>query len=308
MLVTGSFGNTVDFDPGPGINNKSTNGGLDSYLLKFDTEGDFSWVQTWGSTSQDSARLVETDASDNIYLTGVFRESADFDPGPGQEIHTSNGYYDCYLSKFSSAGVHQWTKTWGGTTGDFDEANGLSVCDLTGKLHVTGWFADVVDFDPGPGVDSHTSNGYRDLYINTFNLDGNFLWAVSWGGSDDTFEESFEVTHNQTGDVFVTGFFGDADVDFDPGTGVDLQSSNGLQDAFLIKFDSNGNYKWSRVWGGFEDDRGHGVGVDLFGDIYCTGYFNDSVNFAPCDEFPAIDVTNGNNDAFLVKFKSDGCW
>ena len=78
----GNFSNTVDFDPGPGVYNLTSNGKLDIFITKFTNSGDFVWAKSLGSTGDDDGRSIALDTFGNVYVTGQFSESVDFDPGP----------------------------------------------------------------------------------------------------------------------------------------------------------------------------------------------------------------------------------
>ena len=49
------------------------------------------------------------DASGNVYTTGFFQGTVDFDPGPGVDEHTAFGGFDVFVTKLDSAGDHVWT-------------------------------------------------------------------------------------------------------------------------------------------------------------------------------------------------------
>jgi hypothetical protein len=127
------------------------------------------------------------DGSDNVYLTGYFRGTADFDPGSGVDNHTSAGLEDIFLTKINFDGTYDLTTTIGGTDQDF----GLSVAvDDNVNVYVTGYFSGTVDFDPGSGIDNHTSAGFEDIYLTKFRLVGFVVTPASvttTGAGDTTF-------------------------------------------------------------------------------------------------------------------------
>ena len=78
-----------------------------------------------------------------------------------------------------------------------------------------------------------------------------------------------------------------------------LTPNAGYSDIFLAKFDSNGNHKWSKRFGGSIDDYGYSVSVDSSGNIYGTGYFEDSnVDFGGCP----LSSAGGSVDIYLIKY------
>ncbi|MDQ3047957.1 MAG: hypothetical protein M3R27_10445, partial [Bacteroidota bacterium] len=82
LLIAGTFGGSVDFDPGPGI--FSLNGGYrDIFILKLDSAGNFLWVRQFGSIQGEYSVALTLDENDNILVTGNFSDSVDFDPGVG---------------------------------------------------------------------------------------------------------------------------------------------------------------------------------------------------------------------------------
>ncbi len=302
VYITGRFNGTVDFDPDGG-DPRNSNGEADIFLSKFDSSGSFEWAQTWGGSNYEYGRGVAVDGSGKVYVTGHFRGTADFDPGGG-DPHTSNGYWDVFLSKFDSSGNFEWARTWGGP--DADWGNGVAA-DGSGDVYVTGFSSGTVEFDPGGG-DPHTSNGIGDVFLSKFGSSGNFKWARTWGGSESDWGN--EVAADGAENVYVTGWF-QGFVEFDPGGG-DLHTSNGSCDVFLSKFDSSGNSVWARTWGASDLDYGNGVATDGSGNIYVTGYFEDTADFAPtgppCNDDPDEHSSNGSWDVFLTKHLPNGCW
>jgi hypothetical protein len=120
-----------------------------------------------GGTDQDIGRSVAVDGSDNVYITGSFRVTADFDPGAGTDNHTAVGEEDIFLTKINSDGSYDLTETMGGTNQDFGQS--VTVDDDV-NVYLTGYFSGTVDFDPGAGTDNHTSAGFEDIYLAKFRL------------------------------------------------------------------------------------------------------------------------------------------
>ena len=181
------------------------------------------------------------DGSGNAYVTGRFSETVDFDPGSGVDNHTSNGQDDVFLSKLDSSGDFVWARTWGGNNWvmAIDSGNGVAV-DSSGSVYVTGQFWNTVDFDPGSGIDNHTSNGWPSDFLSKFDSSGTFQWAETWGGGGDGVGLE-SVAADGAGSVYVTGDFRDT-VDFDPSSDVDNHISNGNIDVFLVKFLPDGSW------------------------------------------------------------------
>ncbi len=309
VYVAGAFCGTADFDPGPGVDEHTANGNIDSFICKFNANGDYLWGRVWGCEVQDYSYGVASGDSGEVYVTGRFIFTVDFDPGPDTVQRTSVGLYDVFISKFDSDGQFQWVQTWGGENyngSGGDRGYGVTL-DNAGDVYITGSFGETCDFDPGPGITEYTAE-FRDVFLSKFDPDGVFIWARTWGDSSshDWDDSGYGVAVDVSGNAYVTGSYG-GNGDFDPGPGTDIQTSNGELDIFLSKFDTNGNYQWARTWGGEEEDIGYAVALDIYGNPFVVGDFQETVDF---DAGTGVDVhiSNGYYDAFLTKFTPDGTW
>lgn len=304
VYVTGHFCLTVDFDPGPGVDNRTVIGGADVFLCKYDSSGNYLWTRTWGGTHADYGHAVVVDSSNDVYVTGFFEYTVDFDPGSGQDNRTSKGIADAFLSKFSSSGNYYWAKDWGGNGSD--QGWGLSL-DSSGNVYVAGSFSGgTVDFDPGPEVDNKTTVGSYDAFLSKFASSGAYVWAQTWGGN--SFDYAFDVAVDNSNNILVCGYFMNV-ADLDPGAGVDLHTSKGQFDVFLIKFAPPGSYIWAKSWGGTLRDIGLDVAIDYYDNVYITGYYEGNADFDPgTGEY--YQNSNGLSDVFLSKLNSSGafCW
>lgn len=110
IYTTGSFEGTADFDPGGGIYNLTSEGGADIFISKLDPTGNFYWAKNIGSTNQDRGVSIAVDAFENLYITGYFTGTVDFDPGSGIYNLVSKGSNDIFVAKFTSMGELVWAK------------------------------------------------------------------------------------------------------------------------------------------------------------------------------------------------------
>jgi hypothetical protein len=302
VYVTGLFYGAVDFDPGPGVDEHTSNGVGDIHLTKFDSDGDFVWARTWGGDNiagdPDIGYEVAVDDSGGIYVAGIFQGPADLDPGPGVDEHTSDGTA-VFLSKFDSNGDFIWARTWECVMRD--NVGGIAV-DGSGAIYVTGYFYYTQDFDPGPGIDNHTPVDGHDAFLSSFDLDGNYNWARTWGGPND--EYGCGVTVDSLKNIYVAGQFQNT-ADFDPGPGVDERTSCGGDDIFLSKFKPAGEFMWALTWGGLANDGAHGVSVDSLDDVLVTGDFWGTADLDP-GQGTDNRTSNGKEDAYLIKLDSEG--
>jgi hypothetical protein len=116
----------------------------------------FGFASHIGAEAQDAGQAVATDAAGNVYVTGNFSGTADFDPGPATCNLTSAGGYDVFVAKYSSAGALLWARRLGGVGDDYGK--GIAVAS-DGSVCTTGYFGGTADFDPGPGTFNLTGGG-----------------------------------------------------------------------------------------------------------------------------------------------------
>ncbi|MBN4071196.1 SBBP repeat-containing protein, partial [Crocinitomix catalasitica] len=114
------------------------------------------WAISVGGTNTDVGSSISTDSYGNVYVTGNYEGTVDFDSGAGTTNLTSNGSSEIFIMKLNVDGDLIWAKSVGGT--GYDHGNSIT-SDLLGNIFVTGYYEGVADFDPGVATFSLTSNG-----------------------------------------------------------------------------------------------------------------------------------------------------
>jgi hypothetical protein len=295
VLTTGIINGTVDFDPGTGTFNLTSAGGGDIFISKLDAMGNFVWAKSIGSAGSDSGESLAVDASGNVYTTGYFQGTVDFDPGPGTQNLFSFDDRDIYISKLDASGNFVWAKQIGGASYDIGYA--IKV-DAAGNVYTAGFFQGTVDFDPGMNIHNLVSSGMTDVFISKLDAAGDFVWAKCLGGSGSDWSQSLVI--DASANVYLTGYF-EGTVDFNAGTGTHNLTSAGGFDIFVIKLDYWGSFVWAGKMGGTGNDYGISVSADVSGNVYTTGYFQGTADFDPGANTENL-VSAGDFDIFIVKF------
>ncbi|MEZ4686992.1 MAG: hypothetical protein R3B47_13260 [Bacteroidia bacterium] len=146
---------------GSDLNNPSFS--FDPFIYKLDAGGNTVWSKKIADgTGQVHAGRLTIDASGNIYTTGGFNGTLDFDPGPGTTNLTSAGGYDIFILKLDALGGLAWAKRMG--SGDADEGAYIAL-DGSRNIYTSGQFSGTVDFDPGPQVHNLTIVGTGHTFI-----------------------------------------------------------------------------------------------------------------------------------------------
>lgn len=228
VYFAGGFTNAIDFDPGASSFIMSSAGLDDIYVLKLDAAGNFQWSKRWGAAGTDKAFALEVDDAGNVYTTGHYYFTVDFDPGPGIVNHTST-FNGAFISKLDASGNLVFAKTLSG-----GKSIGHDIkLDSSLNIYLSGHFSETVDFDPGPGIHNLTGG-----HMFTLKLDnnGNFRWAADYVNTTNVFYQSIynSIAIDIYKNVYQAGSF-PTTVDFDPGPGSTELTPVGFWDMYMFK-------------------------------------------------------------------------
>ena len=242
-------------------------GSSDAYLRKYGTDGNELWTRQFGTRAIDVARGVGVDVAGNLYVVGYKWGSL-----PHQ---TRSGRADGFVVKYDSEGNEVWTRQFG--TASSDSARGADV-DRDGNLYVVGW--------TGRNLPGQTDFGRADAYLRKYDGDGNELWTRQFGTRE--IDVAHGVVIDGLGNPYVVG----ETHGVLPG-----QIRLGKADAYLRKYDTDGNEIWTRQFGTQEVDVAFAISVDGSGNVYVVGASEGTL--------PGR-TEMGGWDTFARKFDSNG--
>jgi hypothetical protein len=295
VYICGFYQSTMDFDPGAGTTNLTSAGNYDAFFAKYASDGSLIWAKSIGGTLGDYTNSIVIDASSNVYITGVYSGTSDFDPGAGTTNMISNGGYDSFFAKYASDGSLIWAKSIGGASNDLTY---FITLDASVNIYVTGYYSGTSDFDPGAGTTNLTSAGTEDGFFAKYATDGSLIWAKSIGST--SIDEGISIVCDASSNVYMTGLFSGT-VDFDPSAGTTNMTSNGGYDSFFAKYASDGSFVWAKSVGGVGNDKSNSIVVNTSGEIYITGQYANTADFDP-----SAGTTNltsaGSTDVFFAKY------
>ena len=232
-----------------------------------------------GTSSNDYLFASTTDDEGNVYVGG----------GTGGSLADTNlGARDAWVTKYDNHGNEQWSQQFGseGTESLWDMAS-----DGT-NLYVAG--------NTTSELDNNTSQGGNDVYLAKYDSDGNQQWIKQYGTL--TFDESFRVTADTSGNVYVGGHTigGLAGDNQNVGQSLGMGVDGGVPstDSYVAKYDTNGNEVWVQQFGTVTLDDNWGVAVDQEGNVFAGG--NTKGNFGG-ENAGAL----GEYDNWLVKLNKD---
>ncbi len=155
IIVTGRFSNLVDFDPDTTFNNLgSSTSGLSMFVMRLDSNGTLDWAGEVKGTGGEYPLSVITDAQDNVFITGWFDQTADFDPSLNSFNLTANSNSpDMFIQKLDANGQFVWAKQIGGSPAI---GNAITT-DQNDNIITLGYFYGTTDFGSNAGISDLTS-------------------------------------------------------------------------------------------------------------------------------------------------------
>jgi hypothetical protein len=290
---TGYFETKTNFDPDSGNDDNEIIplGPGDAFCVKYDSSGNFLWVNTWGSAAFNSGDVdtghdVVVDVDGYVYISGVTWEHF-----PHKAL--------TFVKKITSDGDDDLYAAWS-SYNEIDTVNvGLRhiALDNSANVYVSGPQNGQCDFDPGPG------EVYRDGMMYILKLDSalEYSWVRNWTSTFNII--SHDITVNNVNEVYMSGYF-QGTVDFDTGVPIEEHTPVANSDAFVLKLDASGVYHWTVTAGGPGYDSGANLGAtDSY--VVLIGTFEDTVDFDPGpneDLQTAVDDYDGFAVAYPVDF------
>ncbi|HRK53538.1 MAG TPA: IPT/TIG domain-containing protein [Cyclobacteriaceae bacterium] len=301
VLSTGEFTEIADFDPSTAVFNLTpVSNSRDIFISKLDPNGNFLWAKSIGGAGLDAGTSIATDATGNVYITGYYINSIDFDPGPGTFMMGTSGYQN-FILKLDTDGNFIWVKN---INAEFSAA--FITTHSSGFVYITGYFEGSADFDPGPGsfvISIPNSPGNGDVYVLKLDLDGNFVWARNLGDPSGPSRPS-HISIGPSGEVLTSGSF-QSTADFDPGLGAFNLVSSGSSDGFISMLDATGTFVWAVSMGGASLDGVAGAEIDASGNTLAAGTFAGTADFDPGPGTSNL-TSAGSTDIFILKLNALG--
>ena len=239
----------------------------DAWIAKYDNNGNQLWIEQFGTEEGDETFGLDIDSEDNIYTTGWTRGNL----GTPNNLNPDGEVtYDIWLAKYDTNGEQQWIEQFG--TNTFDWSWDVAT-DINDDIYITGWTL---------GSLEGSNAGSYDTWVAKYDSDGNQLWLDQFGTTGDDAALGMDV--DELGNYYLTGYT-DGDL-----TG---EGNAGSYDAWVAKYDSDGNELWLQQFGTSELDNAYEVSVS--GDnVFVTGVTEGSLG----------STNAGSYDAWIGKFSA----
>jgi hypothetical protein len=267
-VIADGLGNVYVAGHTGGVLGEASVASFDSFVSKFDADGILHWTRQFGtSTSRFGSQYTRGIAADglgNLYVTGNTPADANYSS------------WDVFVTKLDISGNLLWTRQIG--TG-LDDSSDAIAADSLGNTYITGSTYGSLG---GP----HAGNEIiADAFLSKFDAAGDLLWSRQLGGI--WHDYGFGAVTDDLGNVYIAG-----------ATNSDLGGpyAGGFHDAYVAKYDVDGNLVWIRQDGSFGADEAYGIAIDDNGGLYISGNIDGIV------EVPSL----GFGNTFVTKYDLDG--
>jgi hypothetical protein len=346
VYITGQYSSTTPFLIYDSCGNAplalSPTNTYDVFVIKYSTHGYPQWATRLESMASIYATSlgysIAVDTSGNVYITGRYRggpfiiydaNGTSSIPSLASTVDNTNiSERDVFFVKYNANGYAQWATRLGGTTQSiFGSLASMLSLDIDSNIYITGIYTDstFVIYDACgnqshlPGL-AHTPTNYTfptNVFIVKYNPNGLALWGTRLGGDHGSSGGAISV--DPRGNVYITGSYNDTSVVLYNADGslsnlslANTTNFNQGRDTFIVKYDTNGFAQWGTRLGGDSGSEGSGIEVDPYGNVYITGYYNDTLfNIynanGSLSNFPGLATTDSNQgDTFIVKYDTNG--
>ncbi len=222
VYMVGYFGKTINFDPVLGNYYVLTpTDSMAAFIAKYNSSGNIVWAKQLNAKGLVKIQDFTLDLSDNIYVTGIFKGTVDFDPSATTYTiskDNSPAKYNSFIAKYTSNGSLVWVNR---ITGSFIK-NKIAL-DNANNIYLGGLKDSIPFFCKYSNAGTQM---WRDSLVTTFS----------------TTVDGFYV--NGSGNVYISGFL-PYYFDMDPSSGTNYLAGNGF-DRFIGMYDTNGSLGWCK--------------------------------------------------------------
>ena len=284
--VVGYFSGTATF----GGTTLSSLGGYDIFIASYDNDLRLRWAFRAGGVKDDFGLGIALDPRGGVYITGSCSDNSDF----RDSILVSPDFRKAlvFLVGFTTDGNVRMARGFG----SYGAGTGLAV-GPSGNVYMSGYFGGGINFDNV----ALSATGSDAIFLASFDANGTARWGRSAGATTITggSRRGLAVAVDKDENVYTTGWVAEA-TDF----GDTVLYAQGIANIFLARYDgSNGTFRWLRSTGGANYDVGTGVGTDMNGNIFLTGYYQGPISFLGTD---SLQNENYLSNIFVAEFAPSG--
>lgn len=296
VIITG-FTMSVNNIATSGVYQTELRGSADAFVAKFNSNGQRLWASYFGGSDYDTGHSIASFVNGDIVMVGWTKSKSNIATTDAHQKYFSGGEFDSYIAKFTAGGQLIWSTYYGGSNDDY--INDVTI-NGNNEIIVVGQTTSQINISSLYSYQEQLSGSF-DAFVAKFNAQGRRLWGTYYGGTG--FDVGMEITTDIFNDIVITGYTQSRN---------NIATTNGWKtelwgswDAFLAKFNNDGNMKWATYFGGNGEDNGRGVDIDGLGNIYLTGYTLSTDSLATQGVYKDT-ISSAEADVFLAKFNRNG--
>lgn len=255
-----------------------------------------------GSGASDVVNDIVTDNNKNVYATGSFLGTVDFDPGSGV-FNLTAASTDIFVQKLDSLGNFVWAVSFGGSGTDV----GLAIAYTSfNEILVGGYYDEIADLDPSAGTMTVGGSGENEnAFVVNLSATGAFVQSINFPCPYTSADKVYDIVCESSGSFLIAGEFG-ATMDIDPSVAGTLNvSSSSVQDAFIIRYSAQIQYQNHCLLSGNGTQAATRVALAPGGDVLASGYFDGNTDFDPSGATYLLSpASTGANDAFIARLNN----
>lgn len=334
LIISGTFQQFIDLDPSAATNGHAVynfGSSTDFFIAKYDDLA-YASSRAIGGPGEDVVQAMDVDSNNNLYLTGIYRQTVDFNPNVGvTNTLTTTAGGEVYVLKLDENLDYIWAKSFATTDANGGVGKSIKV-DSSDNVIVAGTFKGACDFDPSAGTTQNETaqTNFSAGFVVKLTSSGNFSWkavlnttnnnasGTTYTNTHETFLESIALDSNDN--IVVVGTFRGRNIDFDPSpiatllinSDSDVQNGTGftyyINTGYLWKLNPSGNYLWSGILrtnsSYFSTSAGvypYAVTFDVNDNFYISGHFRSVIDLNPTSSTTTL-TSSANNDVFIGKF------
>lgn len=305
QIICGIFEDTInlDLEGKKSVLAKSTSKNS-SFILKNSFEGYLIWGLSYNNVSTYS---VCTDNDNNVYVSGRFFGTVDFDLSSGSQIRVGDSLTNGsgFIMKLDNKGKFIWVQT------SLVNETGMVVhlYFKNDRLYANGQFASITfptDFKGRSKISSLGKNSSKNFLI-CMDKDANYIWHKTYYSPTNNYLST--IISNSKNEVFIAGLKSDSLVVEDPNLPINLFKYKDVSYNYIIKFDALGNCVWANEFGG-NSSSFCDIVLKPNGNVVCFGNFRTQYkynpiknNFINCNNYGIVALTllpNGIPDTAIV--------
>jgi hypothetical protein len=301
LYISGSFKDTIDFDPGFSINSKVSTGNQNPYICKFDSNGSLLWIKHLISDTLNQISKILIDNGGNLWVSGMIRKSINFDDGLTNFTLTATpNYRQRFIAKYNSNGIFLFAKKF--TTNNISGITNAAI-DNSNNIILVGNVDTLSDFSLG-GVTNIINATNESAFVLKLDSNANTMWVAPILGEAACFLQAFNLAIDGLNNITFVGFGNNDSARFYSANYTDsLITHFPSQSSYIATYDSNGKIQYAKTLNptGANDFQINGLHYGADNGLHVTGLIFNTNNISLNNCTHAV-IGNNNNNSFMAKY------